>query len=189
MSWTKATLARSRMRQNLMTSVIIPATMADVAEVEVVVAHHERATVRVGDVFLKIDADQTRTDIEVETMAMAPIPTPKILWREPLCSRSPPCQARLLATSGGSRPRRRRPGPQQVPPRGCCTMRRRRPGPGAASTSWHRTWTANAGGWSPTACWPPTWSRATAGWPRLRFGRGHRCSPTATCRPPTCSSR
>src|SRR5215468_2853752 len=59
------------------------ATMADVEEVEVVVAHHERATLRVGDVFLKIDADQTRTDIEVEAMAMAPIPTPEVLWRKP----------------------------------------------------------------------------------------------------------
>src|SRR5438034_6225714 len=57
--------------------------MADVDEVEVVVAHNERATLRVGDVFLKIDADQTRTDVEVEAMAMAPIPTPKVLWRNP----------------------------------------------------------------------------------------------------------
>src|SRR6478736_166685 len=57
--------------------------MADVAEVEVVVAHHERATLRVGDVFLKIDADQTRTDVEIEAMARAPIPTPEVLWREP----------------------------------------------------------------------------------------------------------
>src|SRR6267143_7274963 len=57
--------------------------MADVEEVEVVVAHHERATLRVGDVFLKIDADQTRTDVEVEAMALAPIPTPKVLWRKP----------------------------------------------------------------------------------------------------------
>ncbi len=55
--------------------------MADVVEVEVVVAHSERATLRVGDVFLKIDADQTRTD--VEAMAMAPIPTPEVLWRKP----------------------------------------------------------------------------------------------------------
>jgi aminoglycoside phosphotransferase len=54
-----------------------------VDEVEVVVAHNERATLRVGDVFLKIDADQTRTDIEVEAMARAPIPTPKVLWRKP----------------------------------------------------------------------------------------------------------
>ncbi|KZM74072.1 aminoglycoside phosphotransferase [Nocardia terpenica] len=52
-------------------------------EVEVVVAHSERATLRVGDVFLKIDADQTRLDVEVEAMAMASIPTPKILWRKP----------------------------------------------------------------------------------------------------------
>jgi aminoglycoside phosphotransferase len=57
--------------------------MADVEEVEVVVAHNERATLRVGDVFLKIDADQTRTDVEVEAMAMAPIPTPEVLWRKP----------------------------------------------------------------------------------------------------------
>src|ERR1700688_3778670 len=57
--------------------------MADVEEVEVVVAHNERATLRVGDVFLKIDADQTRTEVEVEAMAMAPVPTPEILWRKP----------------------------------------------------------------------------------------------------------
>jgi len=54
-----------------------------VQEVEVVVAHHECATLRVGDVFLKIDADQTRTDVEVEAMARAPIPTPEVLWRKP----------------------------------------------------------------------------------------------------------
>jgi aminoglycoside phosphotransferase (APT) family kinase protein len=57
--------------------------MAGVEEVEVVVAHSERATLRVGDVFLKIDADQTRIDVEVEAMAMAPIPTPEVLWRKP----------------------------------------------------------------------------------------------------------
>jgi hypothetical protein len=61
--------------------------MADVEKVEVVVAHKERATLRVGDVFLKIDPDRTRTDVEVEAMAMAPIPTPEILWRSRRCSR------------------------------------------------------------------------------------------------------
>jgi aminoglycoside phosphotransferase (APT) family kinase protein len=55
----------------------------DEVEVEVVVAHNERATLRVGDVFLKIDADQTRTDVEVEAMALAPIPCPEVLWRQP----------------------------------------------------------------------------------------------------------
>ena len=57
--------------------------MAGVDEVEVVVAHNERATLRVGDVFLKIDADQANIDVEVEAMAMAPIPTPEVLWRKP----------------------------------------------------------------------------------------------------------
>ena len=57
--------------------------MAGVDEVKVVVAHNERATLRVGDVFLKVDADQTRLDVEVEAMAMVPIPTPEVLWRKP----------------------------------------------------------------------------------------------------------
>src|SRR5271156_126529 len=57
--------------------------MAGVQEVQVIVAHNERATLRVGDVFLKIDADQTRTDVEVEAMALVPIPTPEVLWRKP----------------------------------------------------------------------------------------------------------
>jgi aminoglycoside phosphotransferase len=59
------------------------ATLTDVDKVEVVVAHQECATLRVGNVFLKIDSDQTRTDVEVEAMSMAPIPTPDVLWRKP----------------------------------------------------------------------------------------------------------
>jgi aminoglycoside phosphotransferase (APT) family kinase protein len=55
----------------------------EAVEIEVVVAHTERATLRVGDVFLKIDVDQTHTDVEVEAMALAPIPTPEVLWRKP----------------------------------------------------------------------------------------------------------
>lgn len=46
-------------------------------EVKVVVAHSERATLRVGDVFLKVDADQAR--IDVEAMSLAPVPTPEVL--------------------------------------------------------------------------------------------------------------
>jgi len=57
--------------------------MADVEQIQIVVAHKERATLRVGDVFLKIDTDQVRTDVEVQAMAMAPVPTPEILWRRP----------------------------------------------------------------------------------------------------------
>src|SRR5215218_7103226 len=75
------------------------AMMADVVEVEVVVAHSERATLRVGDVFLKIDSDQTRTDVEVAAMAMVPVPTPQILWRKPPASRT---------TTPSPRARRRR---------------------------------------------------------------------------------
>jgi aminoglycoside phosphotransferase (APT) family kinase protein len=69
--------------------------MAGVEEVEVIVAHHDCATLRVGDVFLKIDADQARTDVEVEAMALAPVPTPEVLWRKP------PVLA--LAAVGGTR--------------------------------------------------------------------------------------
>ncbi|WP_017590684.1 phosphotransferase family protein [Nocardiopsis ganjiahuensis] len=52
-------------------------------EVEVVVAHSERTTLRVGDVFLKVDADQARIDAEAEVMSIAPVPTPRVLWRKP----------------------------------------------------------------------------------------------------------
>jgi aminoglycoside phosphotransferase (APT) family kinase protein len=59
------------------------AAVEETGAVEVVVAHSERATLRVGDVFLKIDADQSRTDIEVAAMDLAPVPTPRVLWRKP----------------------------------------------------------------------------------------------------------
>jgi aminoglycoside phosphotransferase (APT) family kinase protein len=52
-------------------------------EVKVIVAHSERVTLRVGDVFLKVDADQARIDVEVEAIALAPVPTPKVLWHKP----------------------------------------------------------------------------------------------------------
>src|SRR4029450_6139004 len=59
------------------------AMTADVEEVEVVVAHQERITLRVGDVFVKLDADRSRLDVEVEAMTIPPVPTPEILWRKP----------------------------------------------------------------------------------------------------------
>jgi aminoglycoside phosphotransferase len=52
-----------------------------VDEIQVVVAHSERATLRVGDVFVKIDTDQTRLDTEVEAMGIVPVPTARVLWR------------------------------------------------------------------------------------------------------------
>ncbi|GAJ79524.1 hypothetical protein NBRGN_015_00260 [Nocardia brasiliensis NBRC 14402] len=57
--------------------------MARVGNVEVVVAHHDCATLRVGEAFLKVDGDQGRTDVEVAAMELAPIPTPQVLWRKP----------------------------------------------------------------------------------------------------------
>ena len=60
-------------------------TVSDVFSIRgrgtVVTGTIESGTLRVGDVFLKIDADQTRTDVEVQAMAMAPIPTPTIRSR------------------------------------------------------------------------------------------------------------
>jgi len=52
-------------------------------EVEVALANNDRVTVRVGEIFLKIDSDQRRTDAEVEAIEAAPVPTPQILWRKP----------------------------------------------------------------------------------------------------------
>ncbi|GAA2753883.1 phosphotransferase family protein [Amnibacterium kyonggiense] len=51
-------------------------------EVEVVVAHAERTTVRVGDVFVKIDGDADRLAREARSMAAAPVPTADVLWQQ-----------------------------------------------------------------------------------------------------------
>ncbi len=100
--------------------------MADVEEGGVVVAHRERATLRLGDVFLKIDADQTRIDVEVAAMEIAPIPTPVVLWRMPPVlaiaavprdGARPPRRAvdRVRGGSGGSNRRSDAPGPRVDP--------------------------------------------------------------------------
>ncbi|MFJ6775832.1 phosphotransferase family protein [Kitasatospora sp. NPDC091257] len=70
-------------------------------EVTVVVAHSERATLRVGDVFLKVDADQARIDVEVEAMSLAPVPTPKVLWRKPPVLAIAALPGRTLGRLGG----------------------------------------------------------------------------------------
>ena len=51
--------------------------------VEVVLANNDRVTLRVGDTFLKVDADRARAEIEVEAIGLAPVPTPEVLWHEP----------------------------------------------------------------------------------------------------------
>lgn len=55
---------------------------ASLPDVEVVVAHRARATLRIGDVFLKVDPDREGIDAEVAAMAAVPVPTPRVLWRE-----------------------------------------------------------------------------------------------------------
>lgn len=57
--------------------------MVDVADVEVVVSHHERAVVRVGDVFLKIETNPDKSQRERAAMTAAPVPTPEDLWHQP----------------------------------------------------------------------------------------------------------
>jgi hypothetical protein len=181
-------VSRAVARDNPATSVVIPAIMAGVEEVEVVVAHHERATLRVGDVFLKIDADQARLDVEVEAMAMAPIPTPEVLWRKP------PVIA-LAAVPGTALGRLGEPSLASSAAWAAAGAAARMlhdaplpPWPGWSPDEVARTSTANASGSSRTTSFPLTRSRATAGLPRLRSGLGHRCSRTATSRSPTCSS-
>ncbi|MFF8315212.1 phosphotransferase family protein [Streptomyces lydicus] len=70
-------------------------------EVKVVVAHSERATLRVGDVFLKVDADQARIDVEVEAMSLAPVPTPEVLWCKPPVLAIAALPGRTLGRLGG----------------------------------------------------------------------------------------
>jgi hypothetical protein len=86
--------------------------MAFVEEVEAVIAHYERATLCVGDVFMKIDTDQLRPDIEFEAMALAPISTSEVLWRQPpvlalttLPGRAPIVNPRALGSVRAGSPR------------------------------------------------------------------------------------
>ena len=69
-------------------------------------------TLLVGDVFLKIDADQANIDVEVEAMALAPLPAPEIPGRKPpvLALAALPGWHSAVSVS------RRRRGPRQVPP-------------------------------------------------------------------------
>lgn len=65
-----------------MTAALCCDTLGAMEDVEVVVAHSQRVTLRVGDVFLKIDGDLEHAEVEVQAMRLAPVPTPTVLWRE-----------------------------------------------------------------------------------------------------------
>jgi aminoglycoside phosphotransferase (APT) family kinase protein len=51
--------------------------------VAVVTAHQERAVVRVGALFLKIESDPVRMEVELDAIRRAPVPTPAIVWHRP----------------------------------------------------------------------------------------------------------
>jgi aminoglycoside phosphotransferase (APT) family kinase protein len=51
-----------------------------VAVVEIITSHHERAVVRAGDVYLKVETDPARARGEVAALQGAPVPTPELLW-------------------------------------------------------------------------------------------------------------
>lgn len=51
--------------------------------VEVVLANNDRVTLRVGETYVKVDADRSRSDKEAEAIERAPIPVPEIRWRQP----------------------------------------------------------------------------------------------------------
>jgi len=48
--------------------------------VEILVSHQERATVRVGNTYVKIDSAAWRLTREVEAMALVTVPRPDVLW-------------------------------------------------------------------------------------------------------------
>lgn len=47
---------------------------------ELVISHHERAVVHVGDVYIKADVDGERLDREVAALELIDVPRPHILW-------------------------------------------------------------------------------------------------------------
>jgi hypothetical protein len=139
---------------------------ADVEEVEVVVAHQARITLRVGDVFVKLDADRSRLDVEVEAMTMPPVPTPEILWRKPH-------ELALAALPGTALGRLGQPSPSSPAAWAAAGAAVRTlhdaPLPHGAvgnSTGSHHSSTASASGSSPTRSFLPTWSPTTGGSPR-----------------------
>lgn len=69
--------------------------------VEVVTAHQERAVLRVGGLFLKIDADVVRMAVELDAMERAPVPTPAVVWHRPPVVALAALPGRPLATLGG----------------------------------------------------------------------------------------
>ncbi len=54
--------------------------MGEQQTVDIALANNDRVTLRVGDTFLKIDADHERSAKEAEAIALAPVATPEVRW-------------------------------------------------------------------------------------------------------------
>jgi len=50
---------------------------------EILVAHQDRAVVRVGDAYIKAETNQTKADREHAILRLAPVPVPEVLWWRP----------------------------------------------------------------------------------------------------------
>jgi aminoglycoside phosphotransferase (APT) family kinase protein len=61
-------------------------------------AHQERAVVRAGGIYLKVETDSSRAENERAAMASAPVPTPTVLWWHD----GPPALLALAAVPGTS---------------------------------------------------------------------------------------
>ena len=51
--------------------------------VEVALANNDRVTLRLGDTYLKVDSNHERSAVEAAAIALAPVPTPEVLWHKP----------------------------------------------------------------------------------------------------------
>ncbi len=114
--------------------------MCAVDEVEIIVAHQARATLRVGDVFLKVDPDEEGIDAEVEALALAPLPTPKVLWRQPPVLAISAVPGTALGRLGEPSPHRARhgsPGARPGAPDALPRRRRQNSSPGVATVRRH----------------------------------------------------
>jgi len=47
---------------------------------DIVISHKDRAVVRIGDVFIKIDVDRDRSERELVALRSVPLPKPEVLW-------------------------------------------------------------------------------------------------------------
>ncbi|WP_114853952.1 phosphotransferase family protein [Brachybacterium sp. YJGR34] len=71
-------------------------------EIEIVVAHRERTTMRVGETFLKVDGEAGRVEREAQVIGLAPVPTPAVLWQKPHVLALTAVPGTPLGTLGGT---------------------------------------------------------------------------------------